>query len=98
MPKTAISEVTRQLAGWRLRLASEQTCPSCSSRQIAVVVFGRTNLSSEELLDELFGMGHWVDGGSGTDRDMAYQCTKCSQRFGSQRDIFGIFGLPDLSV
>ena len=93
-----ISETTRQLAAWRRNSAKKQTCPQCASKDIAVVLFGRTRLHSEETLDELFGVGHWVDGGTGADPDVVFHCTGCSHRFGSARDLFGIFGYPDLTA
>jgi len=97
MPKE-ISESTRKLAEWRRNLARTQTCPQCGSKEIAIVVFGRSHLNSEEALDELFGVGYWVDGGVGADPDVIFHCVGCSQRFGSAKDLFGIFGYPDLAV
>ena len=93
-----ITETTRQLAAWRRNSAKKQVCPDCSSKEIAVVVFGRSRLDSEKTLDELFGVGHWVDGGVGADPDVVFHCSKCSKRFGSARDLFGIFGYPDLTA
>ncbi len=96
-PSSAISDETRKLAAWRVQIAKQQVCPDCRSKEIAVVIFGRSHLTSEAALDELFGVGGWVDGGADPRRDLMFQCTGCSKRFGTGKDLFGVFGLPDLS-
>ncbi len=86
------------LAGWRRNVAKQQVCPACNKQEVALVIFGRTNLNSEQMLDELFGVGNWVDGGASADPNLAFQCVACSHRFGSAKDLFGIFGFPELAI
>ena len=87
----------REVAAWRRYVASKQVCPNCSGRRIAVVIFGRMRIHSEELLDSLFGRGFWVDGGLSGDRDHMFHCRNCGRSFNSTEDLFGIIGPLNLS-